>query len=212
MSALALPGPLSAQMLLHLALMNALAPAVAVAARAWLPRGLARLWPWATALQLLLLWGWHAPGALEAAMRSPPLHALMQASLLGAALLFWSSLAALPPEGRWRGVAALLVTGKLFCLLGLILALAPRVLYPGLAGLLPSGPAGPFAGALPGAPPSAFAPGAARALADQQLAGLVMVVVCPLSYVLAGTILTARWLLALDRADRRPLGLDPLPR
>lgn len=172
-----LPGPLSAHMLLHLALMNALAPALAWTLRARIPRRLAGWWPLATALQLALLWAWHAPRALDAAMGSTPLHLVMQATLLASALVFWGALAAQPPEGRWRAVAALLVTGKLFCLLGALLALAPRLLYGGGHGV---------------------AHGAAS-LADQQLAGLVMIVVCPLSYVLAGAVVTGRWILALER-------------
>lgn len=179
MTALLLPGPLSAHMVLHLALMNGLAPLLALGARRRLPGALARAWPWATALQLALLWGWHAPGVLDRAMASAPLHLAMQASLFAAALLFWASLAAQPPEGRWRAVAALLVTGKLFCLLGALLALAPRLLYGG-----------------------GHAMHGMATLADQQVAGLVMIVACPLSYVLAGAVVTARWILALERAGR----------
>jgi putative membrane protein len=35
-------------------------------------------------------------------------------------------------------------------------------------------------------------------LADQQLAGLMMIVACPLTYVLAAVVIASRWLFALE--------------
>ena len=67
---------------------------------------------------------------------------------------------------RWHGVLGLLVTGKLSCLLAALLVFAPRPLYPHR--------------------PSR----SAMSLADQQLAGLLMLTACPLSYVVAGIVMT----------------------
>ena len=46
-------------------------------------------------------------------------------------------------------------------------------------------------------------------LADQQLAGLLMITACPLTYVTAGVIIAARWVLELDGAAAdTPLRLE----
>ncbi len=101
----------------------------------------------------------------------------MQSSLLLAALLFWYSV--IFAEARWYSLLALLTTGKLFCLLGALLTFAPRPIYPQLRELYAQ------AGHFP----------VETALSDQQLAGLLMLVACPLIYVLASVVLAARWLL-----------------
>lgn len=187
-------GPRAAQMGAHILLMNVLAPLLALAAIAGCgakARAFAsgRVLAAATALQLLLLWAWHAPNVLTLAMRQPAAHAIMQASLLTASLAFW--LAILSEEGasRWRGVVAILFTGKLSCLLGVLLLFAPRLLDSGAA--LGHGHA-------------AF--GDAELLADQRLAGLLMLLACPLCYVLSGVMIAAKWLRDLERGDavRRP--------
>src|SRR5690606_33804676 len=84
-------GHLSAQMLEHILLMNAVAPLLALALRRrialqrrFVPRRVLRLAP-VTVLQLAALWAWHAPPALAAASRSDALHVAMQVSLFGAA-------------------------------------------------------------------------------------------------------------------------------
>jgi len=38
-------------------------------------------------------------------------------------------------------------------------------------------------------------------LADQQMAGLLMLVACPLTYVLAAIVIAARWTLRMDTAQ-----------
>ena len=103
----------------------------------------------------------------------------MHASLSLAAAVFWAGIIAMPATGRWRAIFALLVTGKLFCLLGVLLVFAPRSVYD-----------------LP------MSQGAVSLLADQQLAGLIMVGACPLTYVLAGVFIAARWFLALEAQGR----------
>lgn len=178
-------GPLSLGMGGHILLMNLVAPIIAVwAARSSLPlrRPFAGLAVPAT-VQLLLLWGWHAPPSLAAAMDSSGLHWAMQISLLSAALWFWIAVVRATAGGQWRAIAALLMTSKLFCLLGVLLTFASYPLYPALT----------HHGA------TALDP-----LADQQLAGLMMLVACPLSYLVAAVVVASNWLFSSDR------GLDRL--
>lgn len=170
-------GHLSAQMLVHILLMNAVAPLLALAApAAWFRSRAWRdgLFP-AMLAQLGALWAWHSPPVLDAVMRSGALHLAMQASLFLLATWFWVAVLHTEGDRRWRAILALLISGKLFCLLGVLLVFAPRVLYSGML----TGQA---------------------ALGDQQLAGLLMLVACPATYLVAGVVIAARWLGAIDAA------------
>ena len=187
----ALPlGPRAAHMASHILLMNALAPALASAIIASLGDrapgfAAARVLVAGTILQLALLWTWHAPNLWGLALRAPLVHLLMQASLLASSLTFW--LAILSEKGvfRWRGVVALLVTGKFSCLLGVLLLFAPRLLYAdshvGHGHVVSDGD---------------------ELLADQRLAGLLMLIACPFCYVLAGIAIAARWLQEIETTAR----------
>jgi len=99
---------------------------------------------------------------------------LMQATLFFSALWFWLTVFNQTGEHLWRAVIALLLTGKLFCLIAVLLIFAPRVLYGMTAINMPI------------------------ELADQQLAGLLMVTVCPITYVLAAVVLISRWFQTLS--------------
>lgn len=168
-------GPLSVHMVQHLVLMNVAAPLLVYGLRERITVPLWRSWPFATGLQLALLWLWHTPPTLAAAMAHAGLMAAMHLSLMAAALWFWAAVLLAPPQARWRAILALLVTGKLFCLLGALLVFAPRLLF------------------------TAPHPGhGALSLADQQMAGLIMLTACPLTYVLAGIVISARWFLSLE--------------
>lgn len=135
----------------------------------------------ATAVQLALLWGWHAPGVFAAATGSGAVMALMHLSLFASAVWFWSTVITATRRGDWSPLAALLVTGKLFCLLGLLLAFAPRALYASAAFIQSCFPTGiGFATSPP--------------VADQQLAGLLMLTACPLVYVTAAIAIASRML------------------
>lgn len=101
----------------------------------------------------------------------------MHLSLFAAALWFWWSIAA--AAGQWQAIFALLLTGKLVCLLGALLIFAPRVLCAPASGQ-----------------------GFDLTLADQQLAGLLMVSGCSLSYVLAAVITAGQMMDALAQAGR----------
>ena len=123
---------------------------------------------------MMLIWGWHSPPALAAAATDPVVSAAMHAGLFASALLFWASVLAFDGDSRWRAVLLLLLTGKLFCLLGLLFTFAPASLF-----------------ALP----------VQVELADQQLAGVLMIVACPATYVLAGGIISGRWFLTMARRE-----------
>lgn len=176
-------GPLSSHMLQHIVLMNLLVPAVVFLLVGYRSEPLSRTWPFATAMQLALLWAWHAPPVLEAAMGSPLLMGLMHVSLVASAAWFWFAIASMPATGLWRSIFALLITGKLFCLLGALLVFSPRLLFGHMGG---HGHAMAMSGSLD----------------DQQMAGLMMLIACPLTYVLAGVWITARWFLALEAQGR----------
>lgn len=180
-------GPLTGHMAIHILLMNAVAPLIALAASGLFAEE-ARLRPLlftAMTAQLAVLWAWHTPPALDAALRSRMLHLAMQASLLLCAVWFWSAVFHIRDDRRWRPILALLVTSKLFCLLGVLLVFAPRSLYPALA-----------AGQAHGGMHST-----ASVLGDQQFAGLLMLVACPATYVLAGIVIAARWFRGIEAAE-----------
>ena len=181
-------GPLAEHMAVHIVLMTAAAPVAAAALRrisGLLSTRLKGALAAATLTQLGLLWAWHTPAVLTWALGSPTAHGAMQLSLFLAALWFWSAVLNAVGARRWRAIFALLITGKLFCLLGVLLVFSPRLLYPAIAAH--HGHGGPLL--------------SDAALADQHLGGLLMVVACPLSYVLAGTIIAAKWVAEID-ADR----------
>lgn len=167
-------------MVLHIVLMSLVAPAAAIAlperfvARA---AGHNTLWA-ASAVQIALLWGIHAPTALNYTMHAPAAGFAAMALLFASAVWFWTAVLAQRGTGRWRALAALLITGKLFCLLAAILVFSPRILYPGHV----------------------------VAIADQQFAGLLMIVLCPLTYVVAAISISTRWIFDMVANDglRRP--------
>lgn len=119
------------------------------------------------------VWVWHIPILFEAALSRPWLHGLQHASFLGTALLFWWSI--LDRRDKY-GVAAFYVfaTSAHTSILGALLFFSPRSWY------------------------SVYA-GAADALEDQQLAGLIMWV--PGGFVLAATalLLISHWLREAER-------------
>lgn len=175
-------GHLASHMAVHILAMNIFAPGLAYA---WwrVRRGASGGVPglaFATVLQLGTLWAWHIPAALAFAANVPAGAALMHASLFAAALLFWLAIFDQAAAEPWRSIAALLVTGKLFCLLGVLFVFAPRPLFAHAAGTMMT---------------------AQAALDDQQLAGLFMLIACPLTYVVAGIVIVRAW---FDSSERAP--------
>lgn len=175
-------GPLSAHMLTHILMMSAVAPLLAVAlSRHPADRGSVTLWI-ATTVQIGLLWAWHLP-ALQQAAGAPAVMLAMHISLLAAATWFWHALMGLSAARRWHALPALLITGKLACLLAALMIFAPRALYD--------------------MPPHAHA-GTPPPLDDQQLAGLLMIVACPASYIVAAILVASQILTRLASAGPPP--------
>jgi putative membrane protein len=189
-------GHFSSHMALHIASMNIIAPAVAalIVTRRHID-GTRPFWLWtATFLQIVLLWTWHSPAVHHLLLQSRAAGLTFHAALLLAALFFWFSLLTTSAASRWQTIPALLLTGKLTCLLAALLIFAPRTLYG-------------FAGHLADAPEHLSLH---HALEDQHLAGLLMITACPLSYLVAAVIITAQ-LIARAEISAAPMPGGRLP-
>lgn len=179
------PGVLSWHMGLHIAVMNVIAPLIAVVlvrngvSPAWSRPAL--LWG-LTSLQLAVLWIAHSPTAHHHLDHVAAGHTLLHALLFVVALAFWMSVAGAVAH-RWQTMLALLISGKFACLLGVLLIFAPRLLF--------------GAHATDGH--------AAASLADQQLAGLLMIAACPLSYLLPAVVLAVQAVLGLEPSHENPV-------
>ncbi|RTL72954.1 MAG: hypothetical protein EKK41_02085 [Hyphomicrobiales bacterium] len=172
---LSLP-PLSAHMLTHVLTMGVIAPVTAVLLlrNGWSIVGsVVPSLLLAGGTQLLLLSFWHLPFALELAHSTALVAVTMHLSLLFVAIWFWAVVAASDPQHRPAAIVALLATGKLFCLLGAFLAFAPWPFYSHIHA-------------------DAHMHMGVQALADQHAAGLIMLLMCPLTYVGASIILTLK--------------------
>lgn len=179
-------GMLTAHMAGHIIVMNLAAPAIAWLFRtrlASLAGGAhpARQLLLATLLQLAIFFLWHSPPAMAAAMHSAPLGLAMLAILFAVAVWFWTCIFETVRQDRMEAIAALLVTGKLVCLIAVLLVFAPRLIYPGMAMHT-------------------------AAMGDQQLAGLLMLSACPLTYVGASIYVIARW---FSRLSSQPASDGP---
>lgn len=154
------------------------AVAVAAPALAWGLSGSrldpARRWPRAASpmvamvVELAVIWGWHLPTPRALADGGGGWFVVEQASFLMAGLWLWSAVLGAGRERRAAGVGALLLTSMHMTLLGALVGLAPRLLY-----------------------------GHSHGLQDQQLGGVVMLMIGAGSYLLGGlamlgTLLTTR--------------------
>lgn len=164
----------TAHMVQHLLVMNVAALFMAVAMPACKRRPMAL--PVVTALQMTVFWIWHMPAIFDAAHYSVAVQGLMQVSLLAVALLFWRDILN-HASSVWNRIFALLITAKLFCLLGAAFVFSRRTLYPTFGN------------------PEAWG---LTALEDQHLAGLLMVSSCALIYVAAAIALFGNWLFAIE--------------
>ena len=168
----------SRHMALHIISMNVVAPLLAALVLArWhaVATRPALLWT-ATLVQIVLLWAWHAPAVYDVAMKSHTAQLAMHGLLFVAALLFWLALLTVGKPARWQTLPALLLTGKLACLLAALLIFAPRTLYDAAGHLAHS------AQRLSGL----------GNLDDQHLAGLLMITACPLSYLVAAVMIAVQ--------------------
>lgn len=150
----------SARVVHHILLIAAAAPLLALAFPARRRLSLGGL----VGLHMVVLWLWHVPDVYSWAVGTLFGYWLMQASLLGTALMLWREILR-PGADPVAGIAALLVTVAQMGLLGALIAFAPTALYP--AHVLTTEIWG-------------FSP-----LEDQQLAGLIMWVPAILPYLAA---------------------------
>lgn len=111
--------------------------------------------------ELLLVWGWHLPALRDAADMNAAIALGEQASFLGVGIALWRASLAAPAAG----VPALLLTSMHMTLLGVLIGLATRPLYPMMA-MHPA----------PGLDP----------VTDQQLGGAVMLAIGGASYLVGG--------------------------
>lgn len=168
----------SRHMAAHIVSMNVVAPLIAAfiaARRAKATTPASWLWS-ATLVQIILLWAWHAPAVHNAIAGAPLLQAALHAGLLAIATLFWFSVLTVNDWSRWHTIPALLLTGKLACLLAALLIFAPRTLYAAAGHLVHSVHQAATIGALD----------------DQHLAGLLMITACPLSYLVAAVMIASQ--------------------
>jgi putative membrane protein len=179
-----LPGPFSAHMTMHMAVVAVAAPLCAFAVAGtrfdpvrYVPRFFAVV-P-ASIAELILVWAWHTPALHQAARSSSGVFVYEQGSFLLSGLWLWAS--AVGGDRRQRagaGIVALLLTCMHMTLLGALLALPPRPLYE--HGAAHSAHAGH---------PSYDArsePARISALSDQHLGGAIMIVLGGAAYLCGG--------------------------
>ena len=183
-----LPGPFSAHMAVHMSVVAFAAPLLALAIGGSALDPLRRLpapllaVP-ASLIELIVVWGWHAPALHRLARATGAGFAAEQATFLTSALFVWLCACATEPKvgaavstggsayergaSPGAGVLALLLTSMHMTLLGALLALAPRPLYHH---------------------------GASTALADQHLGGALMLSIGGVVYLTGGLWLAGKLL------------------
>lgn len=132
-------GPFAEHMAIHMGIVAIAAPLLAAGVAGGpldpvrrLPRVFSPI-P-ASVVELVVVWTWHAPALHHAARTDPLALVLEQGTFLASGLLLW--LSAFGGDRRDRaaragaGVLALLLTSMHMTLLGALLALPPRPLYP----------------------------------------------------------------------------------
>lgn len=126
----------SPHMMLHLALTIVVAPLLVIGLRRLRLRQdalpgrpmLAALG--ASAFEFVVVWGWHAPALHEAAAARSEIFVIQQISFLLAGMAVWSlSLASHGRQNLVIGAAAMLFTAMHMAMLGVLLVLAPSLLY-----------------------------------------------------------------------------------
>ncbi len=167
-------------MFAHMAVVAIAAPLIAIGLpKQWRPgASMPAILPiFASLFELLAVWGWHAPAMQALADASDVIRIVEQASFLIAGLALWMTAFAVPSTRiqAASGAVALLFTSIHMTLLGALLALSPRPLY-GLADVTCFGTV-------------------LSATQDQQLGGVVMLLIGAVVYLAGGLSLAARLLL-----------------
>lgn len=135
----------------------------------------------ASIVELAAVWGWHIPAAHEAAVTSPILFSLQQLSFLAAGVGLWLvSFGDDTPGGAAIGALALMFTFVHMAMLGVLLALAPKLLY---------------------APEICTGGFGLDRLEDQRLAGALMATLGSLPYLIGSIVLGYR-VISYDNAHR----------
>jgi len=140
----------------------------------------------ATIVHGVALWTWHAPPLFDAAVHNETFHRLQHVSFFGSALIFWWALLRRPVREQGSAILHIFATMGHMTLLGFLLALSPRVLYPAQTAT-----AGEF-GLTP--------------LEDQQLGGLIMWVPASTIYAAIALAMAGLWIARSGRSTRS--GLD----
>lgn len=170
------PGSFSAHMTMHMGVVALAAPLLALGVAGGrldpVRRAPALFSPIpASLVELVVVWAWHTPALHHAARHGAAGLALEQGAFLLSGLLVWlSAFGGDPRQRRERaagGVMAMLLTSMHMTLLGALLALPPRPLYP-----------------------HADSGSWLTPLEDQHLGGAIMLSVGGLAYLLGGLALT----------------------
>ena len=119
----------------------------------------------AAAIEFVLVWAWHLPGAYRLAFLDRIGFVVEQSSFLAAGVLVWAG--CLRAKQPLLGAGGLLLTSMHMTLLGALIVLAPRDLYAEICGLAPN-------------------------LSAQQLGGLLMLGIGTPIYLVVGLMLTGR--------------------
>jgi putative membrane protein len=127
-------------------------------------------------IELVVLWAWHTPALFEKTLTSESMHAAQHISFLFASLLFWWAVFQGGERRMGYGMSVIYIftTAVHSTVLGALLALSPKLWYPGYAtttgawGLTP--------------------------LQDQQIGGLIMWVPAGIVYLVAALWLFSLWL------------------
>lgn len=173
-------GSFAAHMTLHMTVVGIGVPLLAagigpyMARRNWL-RSQVALPIAVSILDLVVVWGWHAPALHHASRTMPPALAAEQLSFALVSMLVWlvalSSTTQTRRSAALAGAMALFFTSMHMTLLGALIGLAPRPVY-----------GDHLHHAIGGLP----------ALADQQLGGVIMLAIGGVIYLAGGLMLMAR--------------------
>ncbi|HEY8592445.1 MAG TPA: cytochrome c oxidase assembly protein [Sphingomicrobium sp.] len=135
----------------------------------------------ATAIQAVVMWGWHAPMLFNLALQRTGWHIAQHASFVVSALLFWWAM--LHPRGRASGygvsAACLFATSLIGGALGALMSVSDSPWYSAYAAM-------------------GMAPFGLDPVDDQRLAGLIMWVPGGLFHGVAALVLAYKWLKASE--------------
>jgi putative membrane protein len=184
-------------MILHLSIVTVASPLLAYGVAAYLPamRNFRDAISWlllATVFEMVVVWGWHVPVLHSYAALHDGAFVLQQLSFLLAGLAVWTAaFNAGSPAAAAAGSIALFLTFMHMSMFGLLLTLAPRLLYP---------------------PELCLGAFGLNSLEDQQFGGLLMAVVGGMPYLAGAAVSAYRALGRDERPDTEVSGRPVLNR